>query len=323
MSRLEELPPDQRAALSLLLGQRKSYAELAHVLGISETAVHDRAHAALAVLAPRKARDVPAERRAEIADYLLGQQSGLSERLATRTFLGTHTPARAWARELAGQLAPLTSEPLPDIPDGPVPGLDGGPSDAEPSTTTNGRAGGSLPDAGRPLGASLPSSRLGGALLLGGIVAIIVVVVLLVTGGGGGASHGKASSGASASSTAASGGSGPKVANRLTLRSPSGSSAIGVVNILSEGTKRAFYMAAEHLPPSRGFYYAIWLYNSPTTFEPLSRGPTVSSNGRLAGGALLPSNAGNYHEMLLTRETAGRPTRPGPTVLQGAFSLGE
>src|SRR5437764_14605448 len=82
MSRLEELPPDQRAALSLLLGQRKSYAELAHVLGISETAVHDRAHAALAVLAPRKARDVPAERRAEIAALPPAQQTGLAGRRA-------------------------------------------------------------------------------------------------------------------------------------------------------------------------------------------------------------------------------------------------
>ena len=54
MSRLDELPPDQRAALSLLLRQRKSYAEVATLLGISERAVHDRAHAALAVLAPRR-----------------------------------------------------------------------------------------------------------------------------------------------------------------------------------------------------------------------------------------------------------------------------
>ena len=55
MSRLDELPPDQRAALSLLLRQRKSYGEVASMLGIGEQAVHDRAHAALAVLAPRLA----------------------------------------------------------------------------------------------------------------------------------------------------------------------------------------------------------------------------------------------------------------------------
>src|SRR5207302_674651 len=103
MSTLEELPPDQRAALSLLLAQGKSYAELAKVLGIPERAVHDRAHAALAVLAPREARQVPAERREEIGDYLLGQQRGMAERLETRTYLGSDEPARTWAAQLAGE----------------------------------------------------------------------------------------------------------------------------------------------------------------------------------------------------------------------------
>ena len=87
MSRLDELPPDQRAALSLLLRQRKSYAEVAALLDIPERAVHDRAQAALAVLAPRQARELTAEQRESIGDYLLGQQPGVAERLATRTSL--------------------------------------------------------------------------------------------------------------------------------------------------------------------------------------------------------------------------------------------
>jgi hypothetical protein len=41
----------------------------------------------------------------------------------------------------------------------------------------------------------------------------------------------------------------------------------------------------------------------------------------MQGGALLPSNAANYHQMLLTRETSNSPTHPGPIVLSGAFSL--
>src|SRR5437660_11455904 len=76
MSRLDDLPPDQRAALSLLLRQRKAYAEVAAMLQIGERAVHDRAHAALAVLAPREARGLTPERREEIGDYLLGQSTG-------------------------------------------------------------------------------------------------------------------------------------------------------------------------------------------------------------------------------------------------------
>ncbi len=116
MSRLDELPPDQRAALSLLLRQHKSYAEVAALLGIDERAVHDRAHGALAMLAPRQARAVTPERRLEIGDYLLSQQPGVAERLRTRTYLSATEPARAWASELAAQLAPLAAGQLPEIP---------------------------------------------------------------------------------------------------------------------------------------------------------------------------------------------------------------
>ncbi|MHB8243418.1 MAG: sigma factor-like helix-turn-helix DNA-binding protein, partial [Solirubrobacteraceae bacterium] len=115
MSRLDELPPDQSAALSLLLRQRKSYAEVALLLGIAERAVHDRAHAALTVLAPRQARELAPERRAEIADYLLGQ-AGVAERLRTRTYLAGSEDARAWAQALVAELAPVAGGELPEIP---------------------------------------------------------------------------------------------------------------------------------------------------------------------------------------------------------------
>src|SRR5271156_2387627 len=118
MSRLDDLPSDQRATLSLLLGQRKSYAEIATLLSIPERAVHDRAQAALAVLAPRQARELTAEQRQSIGDYLLGQQTGVAERLATRTSLDSSAPERTWAQAIVEQIAPLSSVPLPDIPAG-------------------------------------------------------------------------------------------------------------------------------------------------------------------------------------------------------------
>ncbi|HEY4429294.1 MAG TPA: sigma-70 region 4 domain-containing protein [Solirubrobacteraceae bacterium] len=329
MSRLEELPPDQRAALSLVLSQGKTYAELARVLGIPERAVHDRAHAALAVLAPSQARQVPAERRAEIGDYLLGQQGGVAERLATRTYLGSDGPARSWAERLAGELAPLASRALPDIPAGPAghPENNGAGGPPAPAPARAGRTDRTTGAPARQPAGALPSSRLGGALLLGAIVAAIVVAVILLSGGGGGGSHAKSTSASSTSTSTsgntAAGGSGPKINQRLTLKPTSASSsALALVEILAEGGKRAFYLAAEHLPASKGFYYAIWLYNSPSSFEPLTRSPNVGSNERLAGGALLPTNAGNYHQMLVTRETAAKPGSPGTVVLSGPFSLG-
>lgn len=309
MSRLEELPPDQRAALSLLVRQRKSYAEVADMLNIPARAVHDRAHAALAVLAPRQARSVPADRRLEVGDYLLGQQTGISERLKTRTYLNSSDTARDWAQAVAAELAPLNNGQLPEIPAG-----GGGAAAARPAgpATGNGERAASPQRTLSP-----PSSRLGGALILAAIVvAIVVAVVLLTTGGGK-----SAKSTAKKSTTTTTAATGPAV-RQIVMHPPDPSSkTVGVVEILSEAGKRAFYIEADNLPSSTHFFYAVWLYNSPTNAEPLSKAPPVGATHRLAGGALLPANAGKYKEILLTRETKKHPTHPGHTVLAGAFSL--
>jgi len=331
MSRLDDLPPDQRAALSLLLRQHKSYAEVAKLLSIQESAVRDRAHAALATLSGgdligSNARELTAARRADIGDYLLGQQAGPAARLATRTYLDGSAVGRAWAGAVAAELAPLAPGPLPEIPAGadecaPDP-------HAANDRSRPVREGSAGPPGIRP-GGSLPSSRVGGAVLLAAILAGVIVAVILTVGSGGGGSHtgatdtGSAAATTSTTSRASTTGAGPTEDGRFTLTSPDpASKAVGVVEILSEGSKRAFYIAADHLPPSKGFFYAIWLYNSPTSHQALSRSPPVGSSGRLEGGALLPANAGEFHRMLLTRETSERPTRPGPIVLSGPFSLG-
>jgi hypothetical protein len=254
MSRLDDLPPDQRAVLLLLVARGKSHAEIADMLGIPQQAVHDRASAALDALA-----------------------AGPGE---------PHDAAQ-------------------DIPFSP----------------------------------SLPSSRRGGALLLAALVVVVVVAVILITSGGG--SNKAAStqtstrtpattpsttktSGASSTSSTAKQGASPTVDKQIALTSPeSGSKAVGLVEVLSEGSKRAIYFAAEHLPqPPAGSFYAVWLSNSPTSSTPLGKTPTVGSNGRVQAGTLLPANAGDYQKILLTRETSTKAAQPGPTVLSGAFSLG-
>ncbi len=162
------------------------------------------------------------------------------------------------------------------------------------------------------------------------IVAVIVVAVVLLTDGGSSSS----SSGSSSAETSETGSSGKGAAStqksqakedkRITLTPPDASSkAVGVAEVLSEGNQYAFYLAAQHLAPSKGngFFYAVWLYNSPNSYEALSRAPDVGSSGNVQGGALLPEDAGKYHTMLLTRETAPKPTKPGPVVLRGAFAL--
>lgn len=348
MSRLDDLPPDQRATLSLLLRRRKSYADVAAMLDIDERAVHDRAHAALAVLAAPQARELSAEQREDVGDYLLGQRSAAAERLATRTYLEGSPQARAWAHALTAELAPLAAgTPLPEIPAGaqskpPPQSPPATPPRAPSRTRTPGEPGGAesaaslpptpprrpRPDSGQPA----PRSRLGGALLLAVIVAVIVVAVVLIANSGGGGSHSSSGSTASETETGTTSSTGStgtqtgkaKEDKRITLSSPdSTSKSVGVAEVLSEGSQYAIYLAAQHLPPSKGkgFFYAVWLYNSATSFEAVSRAPDVGSNGNVQGGALLPKDAGKYHTMLLTRETASTPTKPGPVVLTGAFAL--
>ncbi len=388
MSRLDDLPPDQRATLSLLLRSRKSYADVAALLEIPERAVRDRAHAALAVLAPAQARLLDAEQREAIGDYVLGQRRGVAERLAARAHLDDSAAANAWARALADELQPLAGEPLPEIPpardDRPAatttparddhPGTSTAAGDDHPGTTTAAgddypgtaatagddhpagaaaagvTAGAGITAGDRPAGPRPPatsargagpghtpsraSSRRAGAVLLG-VIAIVVVVVVVVLSSGGSSKHGSTNAASAESSTGASTSaetstsdtSGKQTAKakedkRITLTSPdSASDAAGVAEVLSEGSQYAFYLAAEHLPPTKGFFYAVWLYNSPSSFEALSRAPSVSSSGSFQGGALLPKDAAKYHTMILTRETSSKPTSPGPTVLSGSFAL--
>jgi hypothetical protein len=174
MSRLDDFLPDERAALSLLLRQRKTYAEVAALLSIEERAVRDRAHAALAVLAPRQARELTAERRESIGDYLLGQQGRVAERLRTRTYLMGSAPGRAWAQAISAELAPLAAAQLPEIPAG------GGPPVADRHDAVAERY---LPakKAAAPVGSrtvtSLPNSRRVGALLLAAIAAAVIVAI--------------------------------------------------------------------------------------------------------------------------------------------------
>jgi plasmid stability protein len=329
MSRLDDLPPDQRATLSLLLRRGKSYAQVAAMLDIDERAVHDRAHAALAVLAARHAREMTAAQREEVGDYLLGQRTGVAERLATRTFLDGSPQARAWATALADELEPLAGAPLPEIPNGAGPSAKPAAPPTTPATapaTAIPPSEGPRPPRGGQLRAASPA-RIRGALLLAAIVAAIVVAIVLLTGGGGSSSNSANSGGAgetTGSGTTGTQKSQAKEDKRITLTPADASSkAVGVAEVLSEGNQYAVYLAAQHLAPSKGngFFYAVWLYNSPSSYEALSRAPDVGASGNVQGGALLPKDAAKYHTMLLTRETASKPTKPGPVILRGGFAL--
>jgi hypothetical protein len=113
MAPLAGLPADQRAVLHLVLRRGRSYDEIAQLLSMDRVAVRERALAAFDALGP--VTRVPAERRALITDYLLGQLPDLA-RDEARTRLAASASERAWARALLPELAPLASSALPDLP---------------------------------------------------------------------------------------------------------------------------------------------------------------------------------------------------------------
>lgn len=265
MTELDRLPPDQRAVLSLLLERGRSYSEVADMLAIPESAVRERAHAALDALA----NDPQSAGRSAFA----GEREPRSGAGAPRSRASTRSGAQ-------------------------------GISDRPP----------------RQARSTPASSRRGGLLLLGGIVVVIVVAVVLISSGGGKSSS--PSSTTTSKTTSTSSASKPTLDKTITLTpGEPGLKATGVAYVLSEGSRRAFYVAAQGLPPSSGFFYAVWLYNSQSNSTPLGKAPTVNSNGRMEGGGPLPSNAGEYHKLIITRETSTDPKEPGPIVMTGAFGL--
>src|SRR5688500_16132904 len=102
MSRFDDLKPDQRAALQLLLKQGRSYDEIAEMLRIEPRAVRERARAALDALGPEEVGELELEEQDDVADYLLGQQSA-SRRATTRALLERSPAARAWARTVSSE----------------------------------------------------------------------------------------------------------------------------------------------------------------------------------------------------------------------------
>ena len=273
---LDRLPPDQRAVLSLLLERGRSYSEVADMLAIPESAVRERAHAALDALA----EDPASAGRSAFAG---GRESRSATAAGTR---GAGSAGASRARASAGSSSPET----PDRP-------------ARTRSTPSG-------------------SRRGGLLLLGGIVIAIVVAVIVISSSGGKSASPTTTTTSKTTTSTASNTSKPKLDKTITL-SPGEPDlkASGVAYVLSEGTKRAFYVAAQGLPPSSGFFYAVWLYNSQSNSMPLGKAPTVSSSGRMEGGGPLPSNAGSYSKLIITRETSTNPKEPGPIVMSGPFAL--
>jgi hypothetical protein len=307
MARIDDLKPDQRAALQLLLKQGRSYDEIAQLLRIEPRAVRERARAALDALGPEDVEDLDLDEQDEIADFLLGQQSA-SRRAATRELLERSAPGRAWARVVAGELRPLAGDNLPEIP-----------ADAAEVDEAF--------DALAVLAARLErverSSKVGGVILLTGLAVLVAGALALALG----LFTGDDDEDSAASTTATQQTQPPPTPEaQINLRAAGGGDQLGVAQIARQEGQRAVALIAQGLQPARENpprYYAIWLYTSPSRARFLGfPDPQPGEDGRIETGFRLPGNAGDFRELVVTRETRQQPERPGTIVLRGALSGG-
>ena len=109
MASYDQLSAQQRAIVDLILKRGQSYDQLADTLGMPEARVRELARDALTSLAPVSAAAVDEGWRAQIADYLLGQQAA-PEAAATRGQLRRSEAARAWSRSVLDSLEHLYPE---------------------------------------------------------------------------------------------------------------------------------------------------------------------------------------------------------------------
>jgi Sigma-70, region 4 len=324
MALLDSLPGDQRAVLELVLRQGRGYDEIERLLSIDRTAVRARALSALDAIGPSTAVD--RQRRALIADYLLGQlPPRVSEDVARR--IARSPDERSWAQALVSQLAPLASRPLPTISvdheNGKAPAMR---PDAPPAAAPRDRAG-PFPER--------PASRRGGAILLavGALVAIAVVVFLLTRSGpthqspppraAARTSTTPATASANATTPATST-TPPKILAAMNLLPPSRKGkAKGVAEILTEkGTLAVLLVASGLAPNTKHDIYAVWLYSSPSKYVRVGYvQPGVTSNGKVERLGLLPANAARYSQLLLTLEPQPPPSHPSSIVLSGSFKI--
>jgi hypothetical protein len=316
MATLDRLAADQRAIIELVLQRGKSYDELSELLGIPVARVRELARGALTELAPSTAARVDPDWRGQLADYLLGQQSG-PEATATRGHLKRSEPARIWALSLLDSLDGLYQEGrAPTVPEG-----DGA---REGGLLTRPRAE-RAPKAERPAGPLSPAAAAAvrRRRLLGGLAALVVLVggffaIRAITGGdddeGGGDGGGQAET--------------PSVLAQTVLRASSGEQGAGVAVITQRDGRRLLIVQASDLRPlpqgnNERQAYEVWLFNSRR--DAVSVGAQYTDRqGNFQGAGTLPENFGKYRFIDVSRERIDQNTaHSGDSVMRGPLQAAQ
>lgn len=319
MATYDQLAPDQRAVIDLVLSRGRSYAQIGDMLDMSEERVRDLARDALGELAPATARRVDPDWRGQLADYILGQQAG-PESAATRGHLKRSEPARAWALSLMDSLDHLLQDG--DRPEIPEPGAGRERRERSPRAAA----------AEKPARAERPSSprtlspearkavrrRRIIAAALGGLAVLAAVLLLtVVIGGGDDEDGGQADTGTQ--TTPAQGGQQPEIVAQAVLSPTRGERGQGAALITRQGQAAALLIRAQLARSQRGEQYVVWLYNSDREASAVAADAT-DAQGNLTGAVQqLPQGWERFRFIDITRQ-ARNARRRGPSVMRGPLT---
>jgi hypothetical protein len=307
MATFDQLSPEQRAIVELVLRQGKTYAELAEMLGMPEPRVRELARDALVELAPVSVRGVEEDWRGQLADYVLGQQAG-PEATATKGHLRRSEAARSWARSLLDSLEQFYENgSVPAIPDG-----ERGRASRRAQPAAASAAPGRGDERARPaLSAADPVMRR--RLLAGvGALALVLLAVLVWPGGvltGGDDDTSSADNAEPAAQNT--GGQGQQAADG----EPAG---IAIV-VEQDGKKQLLVQAARLAPSGRSEGYYVWLYNSRGESKSLG-GQVTDQQGNYQAIGDLPADFGDYRFIDVTKQRIGNDANvkhSGESVLRG------
>jgi hypothetical protein len=352
----DQLPAEQRAIIELVVARGRSYDALADVLQVPSQRVRELAREALLELSPITGARVEAKWRGEVADYLLGQQSG-AEAKATEGHLKRSEPARTWALSLLDALDTLFGENnRPSIPEAEAGAAAAKPrererereraparKDAETRVRERKREEAKeeekeeeKDDEPAPRrGALSPAaqSALRRRRLLGALAGLVVVIALGLgvaalagafssdDNGGGDESAESTTETTDTTETAPAGQ--PEVLGQIPLQAVGDADAEGIAYLLRQGGDQVLAVTAQ-LPPlpasQRKAAYNVWLYND--TDDAASIGAQfTNAQGAYQGVGPLPEDFDKYKYIDVSRQPFNKQTgHSGDSVLRGELA---
>ena len=294
MATFDQLSPEQRAIVELVLRQGKTYNELADMLNMPDGRVRELARDALVELAPVSVRGVEEDWRGQLADYVLGQQSG-PEATATKGHLRRSEAARSWARSLLDSLEQFYANgSVPAIPEG----------ERRPKRAA-------AVERERPAFAATTDPVMRRRLLAGAGALLVLLLVVLVWPVG--LLTGDDDKGTASSEPAASTG------NQNQQQAANGQPAGIAIVVQRNGKKQLLVQAANLAPSGQNEGYYVWLYNSPDDAKSLG-GQVTDQKGNYQALGDFPADYANFKYIDITRQQVGKDPNvkhSGDSVLRG------